>query len=81
MVLSVKYAAEVVAALAGGADGSPRSVFKVNVIHKFCVCCSVNLIYLLCKPKELTCVIDFVIAVVVGIYGRLIRTTAGIYTF
>ena len=66
VVLSVKDTAEVVVVLAGLADGCPGLVFEVDMRRESALDLSVALyIDLLCKPEELACVVNFVVALCV----------------
>ena len=63
VILSVKDTAEIVAVLTCGADGCPRSVFKVDICCENCICCSVNSVYIVCVPEEVTAVFNLIITV------------------
>jgi len=63
VVLSVKDTAEIVVLLAGLADGCPGLVFKVDIRCQNALDLSVALyIDLLCKPEELACVVNLIVA-------------------
>ena len=66
VVLSVKYTTEVVVLLASHADGCPGLVFKVDMRCQNALDLSVALyIDLLCKPEELACVVNLIVALCV----------------
>lgn len=77
VVLTVKGAPEIVAALAGGADGGPGSSLQVDVRRQHRAGGSVHGVDVVCKPEQLTGVADLVDAVGVGISGRLIMDLTG----
>ena len=66
VVLSVKDTAEIVVLLAGLADGCPGLVFKVDIRCQNALDLSVALyVDLLCKPEELACVVNLIVALCV----------------
>ena len=52
--------AEIIATLASRTYRSPRTVFKVDVVHQLGRCCSVDSVDILREPEEIASVVDFV---------------------
>ena len=58
-----------------GADGCPRSVFKVDIRHQLAVDFGIAAVDLSCKPVKLACVVDLIIALCVQ--GRRLIAAVG----
>ena len=54
--------AEIIVGLASEAYRSPRTVFKVDVIHQLGRCCFVGVVDILREPEEVAGVVYFVVA-------------------